>query len=689
MEQEVNNDNEVRLDQFLICGLGSLGQHCITALKKFGVQVIAIEQQVNLNNWEIPNVVELLDDLIIGDCRQNNILQQAKISFCRAALIVTNNERINAETALAIRQLNPHTRLVVRSAKENLNELLSEQLGNFIAYEPTQLPAAAFALAALGNETLGFFHVDGQKLRVVKQKIKQGESWCNKPLYQLNSRTRSVLAHIPSYDAIVNSVQVNSVQLNSVQLNSFHKWEPKEKLVPGDSLIYIETVDHVLATSPEIIYDSRTRQPTIQEIGIKFFNKLKLNLQKFFSLNFQREIGKVALLSALIVFILLVIGTLLFDYYYPETSFLTAFYGTAILLLGGYADLFGDFQATAPIPSWLQIFALSLTVIGTAFVGVLYALLTEKLLSAKFEFTKSRPPIPLKDHMIIVGLGRVGQRVAALLEDFEQSILGISFNADFDRNILPHIPLIIGNVKEALGKANLATAKSIIVVTDDEILNLEIALMARTANPANNLVIRTYGETLTHSLTQILPQASVLGAYAVAAEAFAGAAFGENIISLFRFNHQNILVTEYQIEADDTLHGLLLSEVAYGYGVVNILHQQSGKSSKFMPSDDNILKVGDRLVVLASIKSLRLIEQGLLDTTNKCWQVRIEKALTADAAFEGANAIARISGCHLHVARDLMKQLPQKLSIPLYKHQAERLVKELNKALVKSTLINP
>lgn len=39
---------------------------------------------------------------------------------------------------------------------------------------------------------------------------------------------------------------------------------------------------------------------------------------------------------------------------------------------------------------------------------------------------------------------------------------------------------------------------------------------------------------------------------------FAGAAFGENIINLFRFNRQTVLVTEYQIEAGDTLNGLLL-----------------------------------------------------------------------------------------------------------------------------------
>lgn len=142
---------------FLVCGLGSLGQNCVVSLKKFQVPVIAIEPEKSSQPWEIPQLLLLLDDIIFGDCRHSETLQRAKIAKCRAALIVTSNEKTNAETAIAIRQLNPRTRLVVRSSKENLNILLGEQLGNFIAYEPIQLPASAFALAALGSQILGLF----------------------------------------------------------------------------------------------------------------------------------------------------------------------------------------------------------------------------------------------------------------------------------------------------------------------------------------------------------------------------------------------------------------------------------------------------------------------------------------------------------------------------------------------------
>jgi voltage-gated potassium channel Kch len=216
---------------------------------------------------------------------------------------------------------------------------------------------------------------------------------------------------------------------------------------------------------------------------------------------------------------------------------------------------------------------LSLTIIGTAFVGVLYASLTEALLSAKFQLVRTRPAIPQKEHLVIVGLGKVGQQVANYLKQVQQPQVGITFNPDFDRSILPDIPLIIGNLKESLTRANVNTAKSIIVTTDNEMLNLEIALMTRLINPQSRLVIGAYRKGLSERLTHLLKNAQVISSYSVAAEAFAGAAFGENILSLFRQQNKTVLVTEYKIEDNDTLNSLLIAEVAYGYDVVVIFYQ--------------------------------------------------------------------------------------------------------------------
>ena len=73
----------------------------------------------------------LIDRLILGDCRSAEVMQQAGIDQCRAVLLATQEERVNLEAALTARVLNPRVRLVMRSGKQNLNDLMEQQLQNF------------------------------------------------------------------------------------------------------------------------------------------------------------------------------------------------------------------------------------------------------------------------------------------------------------------------------------------------------------------------------------------------------------------------------------------------------------------------------------------------------------------------------------------------------------------------------
>ncbi|GAA6622312.1 NAD-binding protein [Scytonema sp. NUACC26] len=139
---------------FLVCGLGSLGQYCVAKLKEFGVSVTAIDIALP-SIWEVNNIPDLLEELALGDCRQPDVLAKAKIQQCQTVFIVTSDERVNIDTAFAVIVLNQHVRIVIRSSKQNLNELLDRSLGNFTALEATQITASAFAIAALGSEIQG------------------------------------------------------------------------------------------------------------------------------------------------------------------------------------------------------------------------------------------------------------------------------------------------------------------------------------------------------------------------------------------------------------------------------------------------------------------------------------------------------------------------------------------------------
>jgi voltage-gated potassium channel Kch len=224
-----------------------------------------------------------------------------------------------------------------------------------------------------------------------------------------------------------------------------------------------------------------------------------------------------------------------------------------------------------------------------------------------------------------------------------------------------------------------------VVVTDEELVNLEEALLSQKLNPGAELIIRTNKTGLSNSLMGLLPQAKVLDIYRLAAEVFVGAAFGENITNLFQVSDNTVLVTEYQVEPQDTLVGLLIGEAAHGYSVVPILYQQAQQPNPlYFPSDDIILRPGDRLVVLATIDGLQRIE--VQDRRPKTWRITIESVRNEDSAFEGANILSRISGCSLKQARQTMAETPQTLVTPLYHPQALRLVRDLKKIQIQTRL---
>jgi hypothetical protein len=62
--------------------------------------------------------------------------------------------------------------------------------------------------------------------------------------------------------------------------------------------------------------------------------------------------------------------------------------------------------------------------------------------------------------------------------------------------------------------------------------------------------------------------------------------------------------------------------------------------------------------------------------------------LVTEYRIEGGSTIARIAGCEVVQARELMEKLPVTLTTPLYKPQAQRLIRELNRKRVLATLLS-
>ncbi len=663
---------EPRVDRFIVCGLGSLGQHCVADLKKFAyrhyqVEVVGVDK-VKPEMGEVNDLEQLLGgNLILGDCRRTEVLEEAGIHSARAILFVTSDESANIEGAIAARRLNPGIRLVVRSAQANLNELLKVQLGGFVALDPTELPAAAFATAGIASDTLSFFAIGNLSLRVVERELTAKDTqWLDLPAHTLHRRQHR----------LISTPDVPSDRL-------FFQWHPEHRLHLGDRYAYIEIIDRQTVNQRPAGKKKKRRS----FLASWWENLRQFNLSGFWQWLQANQARQAIFFGMVVGFILWLANTLVLYHHVPNLPLHRAAAAAVVLLLGGYGDVF-DTIGEVPVPSWVEMFCLITTVISILYVVGVLGLIADNVISSKFDFLKAGVPIPEEDHVVVVGYGRLGQKVVSLLHSLNQPMVILTRQTG-ELNPPPQTPVIYGTKPQDLTKANVQTARSVVAVTDNQMLNLEVALLAKNAarhiNRNIDLVIRTQDQFFSENLEELLPKSKALNAYALSAEAFAGAAFGEDMLSVFRLNNQTVLVAEYEITPGDTLVGKTLAQVAYGYDVVPIFLETlmpriDGQQQVYLPSDDELLNEGDRLVVLASIGGLRRIEQGEMRLPRR-WQIHAKPPLNANANHDISNKLSHIAGCSLESARKFVEHLPATLELDLYDMQAFRLGMQLSKQL--------
>lgn len=112
----------------------------------------------------------------------------------------------------------------------------------------------------------------------------------------------------------------------------------------------------------------------------------------------------------------------------------------------------------------------------------------------------NRPPAPeMADHIVLVGLGKIGTRVLARLRTTDHRVVvierdpaarGVAYARELG------IPLLLEDATApgVLEQARIRHSKSLLVVTHGDGENLDLAMAAREINPAIRVVMRLYDD---------------------------------------------------------------------------------------------------------------------------------------------------------------------------------------------------
>jgi len=154
-----------------------------------------------------------------------------------------------------------------------------------------------------------------------------------------------------------------------------------------------------------------------------------------------------------------------------------------------------------------------------------------------------------------------GHQVAVLgpaNEEFMQSVTAIGARLVSG---LPHHG-------DALERAGVQRAETIIAVSRNDELNLHTALLARDANPRIRIVLRQFNRTLAHKIEQNLPDCAVLSLAWHSAASYAATALDPTCFRGLQFPEPDGPLTGFveRIAADETIVGRSIAEIETALG---------------------------------------------------------------------------------------------------------------------------
>ncbi|WP_239308110.1 NAD-binding protein, partial [Frankia sp. Cj3] len=465
----------------VVCGLNDLGFRIAEQLHAAAVPVVVIEGRDvgslrrRLERWGVP---VLSDSVHTGDA-----LRQASITGAVALIACHDIDLDNLETALLATEIAPELRLVVRVTNAQLGDQLGAALPAARVLNLAEKAGPSFVEACISSDVRHAFRLGPEIFTVVDVPVSTAGAFRQvfgnlTPVALRRPGARRVEV-CPGRDTFVapgdriallgrladfadNGVRVvDSGDVNALANLSVHHGGPP----PGRG-------SRGSRGSP-----ARRRRPHA------WLRDLAVTIAAEFDRPFRLALGA--------VLTIMTIGTLVLSLTYadndptapPDFSPLDAFYLTVTTMATvGYGDF--NFGAAG---GWLQAFGVALILVGALSIAVVYAFITNVIISRRLERTIGRGrATTARDHVIVCGLGSVGLATVEGLLTAGRDVVIIERNENnrflsVVRDL--KVPVVFGDatVRATLMEAGLTRAAALAALTSDDVANLEAVLSAREA----------------------------------------------------------------------------------------------------------------------------------------------------------------------------------------------------------------
>jgi Trk K+ transport system NAD-binding subunit len=204
----------------------------------------------------------------------------------------------------------------------------------------------------------------------------------------------------------------------------------------------------------------------------------------------------------------------------------------------GYGDI-----TTLEASALAQLLNVLLMLLGGLILALVFALVTDAVVGARITRALGQYPVPKRDHVIVCGAGRTGGLAVQALVDADVPCVIVDRDDEgVDMALVrrARIPVVLGDLgsEDTLALLRLESARALMVMTGDEVANLQCALLARERAPDLRVVLRLFDHDLAARVERAAGIHLSRGVSSLAAPAFVGAILGRRATAVLPIGRQ-------------------------------------------------------------------------------------------------------------------------------------------------------
>ncbi|MEV1330645.1 NAD-binding protein [Micromonospora costi] len=559
MSDEATPATEPSPARFVVCGDSTLARRLVTELvDRYCVPVTVVLPSLTGNH--APDIAEfrpetgdpaLRPEILVARRLTADVLDRAGVRQAAAVALVGADDVANVDAAMIVRELDPDVRLVVRLFNAVLGEGVASMLGDCAVLSGSEIAAPAFVAATLDDEAPTYLRLaDDELVRATSRRAVEGTA----------------------ADIVCALADTSGREPDTLPADE-----------EGADLVLVREYGRRGDPEPQ-----RRRPHLLRTTGLLFGRTLRLAL------------GGMAVLFAVAAAVLA---------YARDLGPTDAAYLVLLTALGG-AD------ADPAAPPVEKVIALVLAIAGVALVPTVTALVVDALVHARLKVAAGGLADPVDDHVIVVGLGNIGTRVLQELHAFGMTVVGVD-RAESARGVAVArelgVPVVIGDATspETLRAASARTCRALLVLTADDVTNLETALLGRSVHRSRGtpgrtdgtlrVVLRLFDDGFAQRVQRTFGLTRSRSVSYLAAPAFAAAMMGREVIDTISVGRRVLLVAELPVGAGSDIEGRYCPDISVP-GEVRVIAMRTGRAGQTIWSlpDRRPLVRTDRLLVVAT-----------------------------------------------------------------------------------------